>query len=187
MRILIFSWEYPPHVVGGLGQHVAELLPALGNLPGLELHLVTPRWAGGQPVERLGSVTVHRVDPPALESDFYTTAWQTNLRLEKYSQQLWAEAGPFDADPCARLAGGICWQCFEAQPQSSPVKHHPRHRTRPRSRLSGQRSGAGHQQRRVVAEPTSRGGSSPAASTWLGRSSTISSARVTRSTSSPMA
>ena len=61
MRILIFSWEYPPYIVGGLGQHVAELLPALGNLPGLELHLVIPRWAGGQPVERLGSVTIHRV------------------------------------------------------------------------------------------------------------------------------
>ena len=96
MRVLIFSWEYPPHIVGGLGQHVAELLPALGNLPGLELHLVTPRWAGGQPVEGSGSVTIHRVDPPVAESDFYTTAWQTNMRLEKYSQQLWAQAGPFD-------------------------------------------------------------------------------------------
>ena len=96
MRILIFSWEYPPHVVGGLGQHVAELLPALGNLPGLELHLVTPRWAGGQPIEKLGEITVHRVDPPAAENDFFTMAWQTSLRLEKYSQQLWAQAGPFD-------------------------------------------------------------------------------------------
>jgi len=96
MRILIFSWEYPPHVVGGLGQHVAELLPALGNLPGLELHLVTPRWSGGQPVERLGNITIHRIDPPVPENDFYTTAWQANLRLEKYGQQLWVEAGPFD-------------------------------------------------------------------------------------------
>ena len=96
MRVLMFSWEYPPYVVGGLGQHVAELLPALGNLPGLELHLVTPNWAHGEPVDRLGNVTVHRVDPPTPESDFYTTAWQANLRLEKYTQQLWAEAGPFD-------------------------------------------------------------------------------------------
>ena len=23
MRVLMFSWEYPPHVVGGLGKHVA--------------------------------------------------------------------------------------------------------------------------------------------------------------------
>ena len=31
MRILMFSWEYPPHVVGGLGKHVAEIVPALGK------------------------------------------------------------------------------------------------------------------------------------------------------------
>lgn len=46
MRILMLSWEYPPHVVGGLGSHVAELLPALARA-GAEVHLVTPRWKGG--------------------------------------------------------------------------------------------------------------------------------------------
>jgi glycogen(starch) synthase len=96
MRILMFSWEYPPHVVGGLGRHVAELLPPLGNLPGLELHLVTPRWSGGAPLEEIGRVTVHRVDSPVTEGDFYTGAWQTNLRLEQYAHQLWQESGPFD-------------------------------------------------------------------------------------------
>jgi hypothetical protein len=43
MRVLMLSWEYPPYVVGGLGKHTAELLPPLGELPELELHLVTPR------------------------------------------------------------------------------------------------------------------------------------------------
>jgi glycogen(starch) synthase len=96
MRILMFSWECPPHVVGGLGKHVAELLPPLGNLRGLELHLVTPRWSGGAPLEKMGLATVHRVDSPAIEGDFYTGAWQTNLRLEQYAHQLWQESGPFD-------------------------------------------------------------------------------------------
>ena len=54
MRILMFSWEYPPHVVGGLGKHVAELLQPLGDLSELELHLVTPRWSGGESLERVG-------------------------------------------------------------------------------------------------------------------------------------
>ena len=31
MRILILSWEYPPNVVGGMGRHVAELLPELAR------------------------------------------------------------------------------------------------------------------------------------------------------------
>jgi glycosyltransferase involved in cell wall biosynthesis len=96
MRILMFAWEYPPHVVGGLGKHTAELLPALGELPDLELHLVTPRWAGGQLMEAVGQATVHRVDPPVTDGDFYTRTWQTNLRLEQYAHRLWEETGPFD-------------------------------------------------------------------------------------------
>jgi len=92
----MFSWEYPPYVVGGLGKHVAELLPPLARLPGLDLHLVTPRWGGGAPVEQVEQATIHRVDPPVTEGDFYTRAWQTNLRLEEYARRLWQEAGPFD-------------------------------------------------------------------------------------------
>lgn len=96
MRILMFSWEYPPYVVGGLGKHAAELLPPLGDLPGMDLHLVTPRWAGGRQLERIGQVTVHRVDPPNAEGDFYTQAWQTNLRLEEYADRLLQASDPFD-------------------------------------------------------------------------------------------
>jgi glycosyltransferase involved in cell wall biosynthesis len=96
MRILMFTWEYPPYVVGGLGKHVAELIPPLGNLPDVSVHVVTPRLRGGEPVERVGQSTIHRVEPPPAEGDFYTSAWQTNLRLEEYAHRLWEEAGPFD-------------------------------------------------------------------------------------------
>jgi glycogen(starch) synthase len=96
MRILMFSWEYPPYVVGGLGKHTAELLPPLGSLPEVDLHLVTPRWGGGEPLERVGRATVHRVEPPPTGGDFYTQAWQCNLRLEAYAQRLLQETGPFD-------------------------------------------------------------------------------------------
>jgi glycogen synthase len=96
MRILMFSWEYPPYVVGGLGKHVAELLPVLGNLPGLDVHLITPRWGGGPLQEREGQATVHRVEPPLAEGDLNTSAWQTNLRLEEYARHLWQQSGPFD-------------------------------------------------------------------------------------------
>lgn len=96
MRVLMLSWEYPPHVIGGLGKHVAELLPAQAGL-GLEVHLVTPRLAGGEPVERIGPAVVHRVEPaPQGEASFYTYAWQTNLLLEEYASRLWSEAGGFD-------------------------------------------------------------------------------------------
>lgn len=96
MRVLMFSWEYPPHVVGGLGKHVAELIPPLSVLPDVVVHLVTPRLHGGEPVERVGQVMIHRVEVSSVEGDSYTGAWQTNLRLEEYAHRLWGEIGPFD-------------------------------------------------------------------------------------------
>ncbi len=42
MRVLIFSWEYPPYVVGGMGAHVAGLAPALVRA-GVDVHVITPQ------------------------------------------------------------------------------------------------------------------------------------------------
>jgi hypothetical protein len=40
MNLLLLSWEYPPHMSGGLGQHVKELVPALLQCdPALALRL----------------------------------------------------------------------------------------------------------------------------------------------------
>jgi glycosyltransferase involved in cell wall biosynthesis len=98
MRILMISWEYPPGVIGGLGQHVAQLLLPLGRLgaPPIDVHLVTPRWHGGPPRERVGQVVVHRVEPISVADDYYATAWQTNLGLEESIRQLWQAEGPID-------------------------------------------------------------------------------------------
>ncbi|MGB9880581.1 MAG: glycosyltransferase family 4 protein [Anaerolineae bacterium] len=93
MRVLMLSWEYPPHVVGGLGRHVAELVPALVQA-GIEVHLITPRWAGGETKEEHNGLTVHRVDPPDVPMpDFYTGVWQTNIRLEQVAGALCQEKG----------------------------------------------------------------------------------------------
>jgi glycosyltransferase involved in cell wall biosynthesis len=89
----MLAWEYPPHVVGGLGGHVAEIAPALAQR-GVQLHVVTPRWEGGAPVERAPGLTVHRVDPPGLAMPgFYTGAWHTNSRLEEVAARLCQEEG----------------------------------------------------------------------------------------------
>ena len=56
MRILVLAWEYPPYLVGGLGKHVAGLIPALAELHqrqgDLRVDVLTTRYAGGAPVER---------------------------------------------------------------------------------------------------------------------------------------
>ncbi len=97
MRILMFSWEYPPHLVGGLGAHVAALVPALAN-QGVHVTLVTPRWGGGEPVEQLGDyATVYRVTPPVEKpTNLFPDAQQTNLTLQKFAEELWEQRGGFD-------------------------------------------------------------------------------------------
>ena len=93
MRVLMLSWEYPPYIVGGLGRHVAEIAPALVQA-GIEVHLVTPRWAGGAPQEESNGLTVYRVDPPAAPAaDFNTKAWQTNIKLEEEAAKICQREG----------------------------------------------------------------------------------------------
>jgi len=97
MRVLMLSWEYPPHVVGGMGKHVMDLAPALAQ-EGMEVHVVTPLLRGGVPYETaLDGVTVHRVEPPHIEEyGFVSFAEQTNALLERAALALQADTGDFD-------------------------------------------------------------------------------------------
>lgn len=91
MRVLMLSWEYTPHIVGGLGKHVAEVVPALVQA-GAEVHLVTPAYGGGEAEESLGGASrIYRVPPPGPSEDmsrmgmptnFFMNAWRTNINLE---------------------------------------------------------------------------------------------------------
>ncbi|MCC7162241.1 MAG: glycogen/starch synthase, partial [Anaerolineae bacterium] len=64
MKILMLSWEFPPHLEGGLGAHVSELVPALAA-QGVDLTVLAPAWKGGDPVEKIHDATVvYRIEPP---------------------------------------------------------------------------------------------------------------------------
>lgn len=107
LRVLMLSWEYPPHVVGGLGAHVAALAPALARA-GVHVHVVTPRLKGGEPHERLNAdvratrrralpPSVFRVEPPVNRLDnFFADVQQTNLNLGEQAQALYDRVGGFD-------------------------------------------------------------------------------------------
>jgi glycosyltransferase involved in cell wall biosynthesis len=93
----MLAWEYPPHIVGGMGKHVAELVPALAAL-GVEVTVVTPL---------LGDATIHeqpaagarvvRVEPPPmLDYDYPTFVAQTNRALEQAALLLAEEGQGFD-------------------------------------------------------------------------------------------
>ncbi|HRJ42867.1 MAG TPA: glycosyltransferase, partial [Caldilineaceae bacterium] len=101
MRVLMITWEFPPNMVGGIGKHVAELVPALSqNLldnPAFHLDVLTNRSAGGARLEQATpNVTIHRVDtPPLAPNDLFNSVVDGNRRLETYALRLAASA-PYD-------------------------------------------------------------------------------------------
>jgi glycogen synthase len=117
MRVLMLSWEYPPHSVGGLGKHVTELVPALDD-QGIEIHLITPRMRGGDHFSQEDQETfIYRIEPPQLNwSDFFTVAWQTNLKLQEAAYELQGRVGKFDLihthDWLVAFAGGALKQLY---------------------------------------------------------------------------
>jgi glycogen synthase len=94
MRILIVSWEYPPFVVGGMGKHVAELLPALTKLStqenNIQIDVLTTRSAGGATVEKVtDQVTIYRTDiPPIDPTDLFNSVVDGNHALEERARRL---------------------------------------------------------------------------------------------------
>jgi glycogen(starch) synthase len=96
MRVLMLSWEFPPHVIGGMGKHVMDLAPALVQ-QGIEVHIVTPLLRGGAARETTSAgVHVHRVEPPQMESyGFVSFAQQANALMESAARELQAKTGNF--------------------------------------------------------------------------------------------
>jgi len=66
IRILALSWEYPPHRIGGIAEHVYELSKALTR-KGQEVHVVT---LGIFPYEENEGVHLHRIAVDASKPDF---------------------------------------------------------------------------------------------------------------------
>ena len=118
MRVLIISWEYPPYINGGMGRHVAELIPALTQ-QGIEVHVVTPTFEllnrSNQfhvqtqftdnetsimvSVTQEGGVTVHRVLVPQddkAKTDIFNQAKFVNQRIEAYLEYLDAQGSRWD-------------------------------------------------------------------------------------------
>jgi glycosyltransferase involved in cell wall biosynthesis len=97
----MLSWEYPPHVVGGMGKHVAELVPALMGRTAagepLDIDVVTIHHAKASKLEQFGDhVTIHRVMTPPLDPvDPFNSVVDGNLPLIDYASRLMDET-PYD-------------------------------------------------------------------------------------------
>ncbi len=97
MCVLMVSWEYPPHIVGGLGTHVADLSPAL-VAEGQRVYILTPMLRGGEPSEiTADGVHVVRVAvPPQDHHSFTAFVALANQQIEQAAVRLAQEVGGFD-------------------------------------------------------------------------------------------
>jgi glycogen(starch) synthase len=101
MRILVLAWEYPPYIIGGLGKHVAGLIPAISDLHernnSFHVDVLTTRYAGGAPVEHIGNnVTIHRLEASHFDpANMFNTVIDSNHSFVEYAHQL-ARDEPFD-------------------------------------------------------------------------------------------
>jgi glycogen(starch) synthase len=104
MKVLMLSWEYTPHIVGGLGKHVVEIVPEL-VAAGVEVHLVVPNLSDGAFNEPLllpdGSPAtngsqVYRVNASGMQGDFFSNTWHDNILVTEFGHQLIRHEGGFD-------------------------------------------------------------------------------------------
>ncbi len=96
MRVLTLSWEFPPYVVGGMGKHVAELIPALSDRNGLgeplQFDVVTQLNEKALPREQFDEHTrIHRIDLPQIYPiDLVNCVVDANHLLVDYASELMA-------------------------------------------------------------------------------------------------
>lgn len=94
MRILLISWEYPPYVVGGMGKHVAELVPEISctqvHDEQIYVDVLTTRFGGGLTEEQVHDyLRIYRVDtPPISHIDYYNSAVVGNSALIDQARKL---------------------------------------------------------------------------------------------------
>jgi glycosyltransferase involved in cell wall biosynthesis len=98
MRVLMLSWEFPPHTIGGLARHVAEIAPALAA-HGVDLHLLTPLVGDAPATEQIARrLTVHRVAGTHFSDDapLVTRVQRANADLQAAAMALHREVGGFE-------------------------------------------------------------------------------------------
>ena len=116
MRVLVISWEYPPYVVGGMGKHVAELIPQLGGLTvdgeRIYIDVLTTAFNSSALVESVTEyLTIYRVDLPQINMrDLYNSVVANNDTLIEAARLL-ARNHTYDLIHIHDLVERCGWHC----------------------------------------------------------------------------
>lgn len=84
--VLMLSWEYPPHIVGGLARHVHALSVELVKM-NYDIHVITARAFDSASYEKRDGIHIHRVSP-LNQNDPDFLAWIGGLNLAAVDEAL---------------------------------------------------------------------------------------------------
>jgi glycogen(starch) synthase len=83
LTVMMFSWEFPPRVIGGISPHVYFLSRSLAK-NGVKVHVVTCDFPGAPAHETIDGVEVYRIDSYRHPSpDFATWVYLMNLNMQR--------------------------------------------------------------------------------------------------------
>ena len=83
LTVMMFSWEFPPRVIGGISPHVFFLSKSLVK-NGVKVYVVTCDFPGAPAHETIDGVEVYRIDSYKNPSpDFATWVYLMNLNMQK--------------------------------------------------------------------------------------------------------
>ena len=83
LSVMMFSWEFPPRIIGGISPHVYFLSKSLAK-NGVKVHVVTCDFPGAPAQEDIDGVEVYRIDSYKNPSpDFATWVYLMNLNMQK--------------------------------------------------------------------------------------------------------
>jgi glycogen synthase len=83
LNVMMFSWEFPPRVIGGISPHVNFLSKSLAK-NGVKVHVVTCDFPGAPEHETIDGVEVYRIDSYKNPSpDFASWVYLMNLNMQK--------------------------------------------------------------------------------------------------------
>ena len=92
MRVIIFSWEFPPRVVGQLADYVRELAVKLVK-NGIETHVVTYHdYLTGQSEDTDGVKTVRVANPVRIHIGVLTWVLTLNQEVERVAANVYYDA-----------------------------------------------------------------------------------------------
>lgn len=117
-KVWMLSWEFPPHVVGGLGRAVYELARQL-VCQGTEVHVLTAATGASAGQEIVDGIHVHRLYSyqPWQQEDFMQWVFQLNLAIVDAAERL--ESQGLEADVIHAHDWLVGWAAMELKQRLS--------------------------------------------------------------------